>query len=136
MTIPRLFGILLLLGLIGGVTLVTSNPGAAMPGWTQPGLSTSSITAEQRDMIRALHGAYRAAVSELDWSVDDNGHAPETVEQARELRMALQAGIQEVLARGDDAGNSAGTAESEEICPFSGQTRPVNFESEGPTLHL
>ena len=51
-------------------------------------------------MIRALHGAYRAAVGELDWSVGENGHAPETVEQARDLRMALEAEIREVLERG------------------------------------
>jgi len=136
MTNPRLFGILLLLASLGGVTLVTSSPSSAMPGWTHPGRAAPAINAEQRDMIQALHVLYRAAVAELDWSVDENGHAPESVEQARNLRLALQAEIKDVLARGDDAGKPTGKANGEGVCPFSGQTQPVNLESKGPTLYL
>ena len=132
MSNAKLFGILLLLALIGGVMLVTSSPSSAMPGWTDPGQTRPSVTAQQQDMIRALHDAYRAAVAELDWSVGENGHAPETVEQARELRMALQAEIKGVLERGRENQPSAGNS----VCPYSGQTRPVKFESKGPTLYL
>ena len=132
MTNLKLLGVLLLLALIGGLTVVTSSSSSATPGLTQPGHAAPSINAQQRDLIRALHGAYRAAVAELDWSVGENGHAPETVEQARDLRMALEAEIREVLERGNDEGTSSG----ERIRPYSGQTRPIKFESKGPTLYL
>ena len=132
MSNAKLFGIFLLLALVGGVMLVTSSSSSATPGLTQPGHAAPSINAQQRDMIRALHGAYRAAVAELDWSVDENGHSPATVEQARDLRMALEAEIREVLERGADEGTSSG----ERIRPYSGQTRPVKLESKDPTLYL
>lgn len=132
MTNLKLLGVLLLLALIGGLTLVTSSSSSATPGLTSPGHAAPSINAQQRDLIRALHGAYRAAVAELDWSVGENGHAPETVEQARDLRMALEAEIREVLERGNDKGTSSGAR----VRPYSGQTRPGSSESKSLTLYL
>jgi len=132
MTNLKLLGVLLLLALIGGLTFVTSSSSSATPGLIQPGHATPSINAQQRDMIRALHGAYQAAVAELDWSVGENGHAPETVEQARDLRMALEAEIRDVLERGTDED----TLNNERVRPYSGQTRPGNFEGKDSTLYL
>jgi len=123
----------LVLAALGGLALFAAGPISAMPGWSHPGHASPSIavTEEQREHIRNLHSAYRAALSNLDWRIADNGHAPETMQQARELRMALRAEIAEVLDRG---GEVAGAGEG--ACPYSGHAKPVRFKVDANTLYL
>jgi Spy/CpxP family protein refolding chaperone len=131
MTKIKLMGAVLVLAAAGGLTLVTAGPTSAMPGWGD-GHAGMSITQEQREQIRNLHSAYRAALSNLDWSVDENGHSSETMQQARELRIALRAEIMDVLNRGKQP--AASTPEG--TCPYSGETQPVRLESNANTLYL
>lgn len=126
------FGVVLFAVLLGGFALVTSGPIAAMPGWSNSGQPVTSINEIQRDQIKALHGAYRAALAELDWSIGENGHAPETMRQARDLRMALRAEISDVLRRGSETGGS----NEKSVCPYSGKKMPVRFDDNAPTLYL
>lgn len=128
----RLFGIVLFAISFGALALATAGQTSAMPGWSNSGKPGISINETQRDQIKALHGAYRAALAELDWSVGENGHATETVRQARELRMALRAEISDVLGRSNE---NAGSNE-QGACPYSGRKTPVRFDDSAPTLYL
>jgi|GEM_PF-2103990 len=136
MTKAKIFFSTLLLASLGGLTLVAAGPTAAMPGWSNFDQASSSVSPsvkeEQRDQIEALHSAYRAALSQLDWSIGENGHAPDTMRQAQELRMALRAEIFDVLHRDSDAVGSS----PEKGCPYSGEVTPVRFGRDADTLHL
>lgn len=123
-----------LLVLLCGLALAAAGPISAKPGWSHPGQEapSSSFTAEQRDHIRNLHSAYRAALSELDWSIGEHGHAPETMQKARELRMALRAEIFDVLHRDSQAAKSS----EKGTCPYSGRAMPVRFDTDAATLYL
>lgn len=124
----------LVLASLCGLALVAAGPISAMPGWSHPGHAAPSaaFTAEQRDHIRNLHSAYRAALSELDWSLGEKGHSPETMRQARDLRMALRAEISDVLRRGNETAGSNQPG----ACPYSGRKTPVKFDRNAPTLYL
>lgn len=135
----KYLGTLVLLAALGGLAFVAAGPTAAMPGWSHPDRPdasgnppVASINDEQREEIRQLHGAYRAALAELDWSVGQNGHASETMQQARELQMALRAEIFDVLHRDSEATSST----DEGGCPYSGRAIPVKLDSDAPTLYL
>lgn len=123
----------LVLASLGAIALVSPGPISAMPGWSHPGHASPSIAIpeEQREHIRNLHSAYRAALSDLDWSVGEKGHAPETMQKARELRMALRAEIFDVLHRDSEATGSAKGG-----CPYSGGKTPVRFKVDANTLYL
>ncbi|MBL38967.1 MAG: hypothetical protein CMP07_11215 [Xanthomonadales bacterium] len=128
----KLFGVVLFAISFGALALATAGQTAAMPGWSNSGKPGISISETQRDQIIALHGAYRAALAELDWSLGENGHAPETMRQARDLRMALRAEISDVIRRGNE---TAGSNE-QGACPYSGRKTPVSFDDNAPTLYL
>ena len=132
----RLVGTAIVLTLLVAFALAAAGPTAAMPGWSHSGQTAPavepSINAQQRDQIKALHDAYRAALAELDWSVGENGHAPDTMQQAQELRMALRAEIFEVLHRGGRVADSV----PEGSCPYSGKVKPVRFVKDANTLYL
>ncbi|MFW6341145.1 MAG: hypothetical protein ACOC0Q_09785 [Wenzhouxiangella sp.] len=93
------------------LALAFSSPIAAKPGWSHPG----------HERIKAL-----------DWSVEDGSHDPATLQQARELRLALRAEIREVLTDAQlEHMESAGKR-----CPRGGQPeiRPVRQQT--TTLYL
>jgi len=117
---------------LGALALVTVSPTLAMPGWSNSDGSEDSIKSEQREQISALHSAYRAALAELDWSVGENGHAPETMLQARQLQLALRAEIFDVIHRDRKAANSS----RDGACPYSGQPKPVKVDGSTRTLYL
>ena len=87
-----LFGTALGLG-----ALALSAPISAKPGWQHSAQSELALTDEQRAQIANLRAAFRDQVKSLDWSVEDGEHAPTTLQQARELRMALREEIRDVL---------------------------------------
>ncbi|HMB37547.1 MAG TPA: hypothetical protein VKO85_00575 [Wenzhouxiangellaceae bacterium] len=132
----KVLGTALFLAALSGLALVAAGPTSAMPGWLDSGQASlsshPSINEKQRDQIKALHSAYRAALSKLDWSTGENGHSPDTMQQAKELRMALRAEISDVLRRGSEVAGSS----SESGCPYSGQRKPVKFGDNVPTLVL
>jgi len=132
MNAARIFALFLFVSATVGVTIVAPAPLSAMPGWSEPGRSAVPITEEQREHIRNLHDAYRAALANLDWRVDENGHPPDTVAQARDLELALRAEIIEVMHRAGEASAPAPGS----VCPYSGKTTPVRLEGDGPTLYL
>lgn len=125
-------GVLVLLAIFGTMALLAAGPISAMPGWSKSGHPSITINPEQREQIARLHSAYRAALAELDWSLGENGHAPETMRQAQVLRMALRAEISDVLRRDHE---STGSNESG-VCPYSGRKTPVKFDRNAPTLYL
>lgn len=131
MTKAKFLTAALLAAFLGGIALV-AGPISAMPDWPHPAHEGISLSDKQRDQIRNLHSAYRAALSNLDWSVGENGHSSETMQQARELRIALRAEIMDVLRRGDTRQGST----PEGVCPYSGKPTPVKFESDADTLYL
>lgn len=128
----RTLSVALFVAAIVGIMIAASGPTSAMPGWSKPGASKILITTEQRDHIRNLHAAYKAAVANLDWSVDETGHAPETMRQARDLRLALRAEIIDVIHHSTAVSESS----SEPACPYSGKTTPVRLENDGQTLYF
>lgn len=129
MTKFKLIGVSFLLAAATALALVTAGPSSAMPGWSSEGHGGMSISQQQREQIRNLHSAYRAALSNLDWSVTENGHSSETMSKARELKIALHEEIMDVLNRG-------GEVAGEGTCPYSGKQRPVRLESDADTLYL
>jgi hypothetical protein len=89
------------------------------------------MSEQRRDQIQQLHSAYKAALAELDWSVDDGGHSADTIQQARELRIALHAEISDVMRR------TSGSERAEpDTCPFSGKSMPTRSKHEGDTFSL
>ncbi len=133
MTKAKFFSVALFVAAVGGIALVTAGPISAMPGWSDGGHSGMSISKQQRDQIRNLHSAYRSALSSLDWSVGENGHSAETMQKARELKIALHQEIMDVIHRG----NAELSATPEDSCPYSGEAEPVQrLESNANTLYL
>lgn len=128
----KCLGVALLVAAAAGIMIAASGTSSAMPGWSKPGAAQVLITAEQRDHIRNLHAAYKAAVADLDWSAGDSGHSSETMQQARNLRLALRAEIFDVIHRGSAVSESS----TEPTCPYSGKATPVRLESDGKTLYL
>ena len=99
------------------VLTVSPTPVTAKPGWSMENHPVLGLTEEQRDYINNLRAAYRERIGELDWSVTDNGHPPETLQEARELRAALRAEIRDVLT---DEQHEA-MKRNQFSCPHSGQ---------------
>lgn len=111
---------------------LSAAPISAMPGWSKEGKPALSITEQQRDQIRNLHSAYRAAIGTLDWSVDENGHPVETMQEARELRMALRAEIFDVIHREREGVQPA----AGKTCPYSSEAKPVRVKKDRNSLYL
>ena len=89
----------LLIGVALGIgILVFSAPISAKPGWQHPAQGELALTAEQREQISNLRAAFHERIKGLDWSVTDGQHAPDTLREARELRLALRAEIKDVLS--------------------------------------
>lgn len=110
---------------------VTIGPIMAVADGADNPPSTAAISSDQREQIRNLHEAYRAALAKLDWSAGPEGHAPDTLRQARELRVALRAEIFDVIHRGAEHAPAAG-----EQCPYSGKAVPVRVKAAAGTLYL
>lgn len=108
------------------------SPLAAKPG-SHPVLGQLDLTQEQQQQIQNLRSAFRNQFDTLDWSVENGGHAPETLQQARELRMALRAEIREVLT---DEQRQAMDASRRGSCPHSGKATPVRVQQQTTTLYL
>ncbi|MFP4277649.1 MAG: hypothetical protein ACLFQ2_09515 [Wenzhouxiangella sp.] len=114
------------------LALAFSSPIAAKPGWSHPGHGDLALSSEQRKQIANLRGAFHERIKALDWSVEDGSHDPATLQQARELRLALRAEIREVLTDAQlEHMESAGKR-----CPRGGQPeiRPVRQQT--TTLYL
>jgi len=79
------------------LVMAFSSSSQARPGWSQPAHGDLSLTTEQRNQIANLRGAFHDQIKALDWSVQDGGHDPATLQQTRELRLALRAEIRELL---------------------------------------
>ncbi len=124
----RVVTVLMAVALLSALAFAAA-PIAAMPGWSKDTSGVVPITEQQRDQIQNLHRAYRAAIANLDWSVSENGHASETMQQARELRIALRAEILDVIHRDGQAAQSAG-------CPYGGKAQPVRVDRDTDTLYL
>lgn len=122
----KLFGAAALVLAASGVLIAVSEPSSAMPGWSSKGSANSSITSAQHEQMVLLKEAYRAALAELDWSADDGGHSSETMQQARELHMALRAEMASIMRRGQP---SEGRETPSGACPYSGN-------QDGPILTL
>jgi len=127
----RIVTALAILALITTLAM-SAGPISAMPGWSKEANPAISITAQQRDQIQNLHSAYRAAISNLDWSVDENGHPTETMKQARDLRMALRAEIFDVIHRDSEGAQPA----SGSTCPYSGEAQPVRVKKDRDSMYL
>jgi hypothetical protein len=112
----RILGLFILLVMTAGLAITSAGPSQAMPGWTRDAQPKMGVGERQRDEIRSLHIAYEAALSELDWSVGDDGHSAETLEQASELRRALNEAISDVMHRGGEIERTPGSA-----CPYGGK---------------
>ncbi len=116
------------------VLTVSPSPVTAKPGWSMENHTVLGLTEEQRDYIDDLRSAYRERIGELDWAVTEDGHPPETLQEARELRAALRAEIREVLT--DEQREAMKGKQA--ACPHSGQrgsqTRQINRSS--GTLYL
>ncbi len=95
----HIFNALIVVGCLAVLALVLSSPIAAKPGWAQPDHGDLALSGEQREQIANLRGAFHERIKELDWSVREGGHDPETLQRARELRLALRAEIRDVLTQ-------------------------------------
>ena len=128
MKFMNLLFVLLLGSALGIGILAFSAPLSAKPGWQHPAQGELALSTEQREQIANLRAAFRDRVNNLDWSVTDGQHAPGTLQQARELRLALRAEIRDVLteAQLNHLRSSAGS------CPHSGQT----VKRQSATLYL
>ncbi len=106
------------------VFVLLAGPLAAKPS-SHPVLGQINLTEEQRQEIQNLRGAFRDEVDSLDWSVTEEGHDAETLQQWRELRMALRDEIREVLT---EEQREAMDAARRGTCPYSGKTAPASTE--------
>ena len=113
---------------------LSAAPVTAKPGWSMENHPVLGLSEEQRDYIADLRAAYRDRIRDLDWSVTDDGHSSDTLREARALRSALRAEIQEVLT---DEQREA-MQRSRSTCPHSGKgaPTPVRVEQSSGTLYL
>ncbi|MEE4297093.1 MAG: hypothetical protein V2J20_10830 [Wenzhouxiangella sp.] len=121
--------VVLFLGSALGIgILALSAPLSAKPGWQHPAQGELALSAEQRDQIANLRAAFRDRLKNLDWAVTDGEHAPGTLQQARELRLALREEIRDLLteAQLNHLHSSA------RACPHGGQT----VKRQSATLYL
>jgi len=126
--------IVLLTAALMALGLLIASPISAKPGWSHPVLGALDLSQEQQQQIGNLRGAFREQFGALDWSLENGAHAPETLQQARELRMALRAEIREVLT---DEQRQAMDAARRGTCPHSGgQVAPVHNQQQTTTLFL
>ncbi len=102
--------------------LLLAGPIAAKPGWSHPVLGAVKLSPEQQQQMGHLRDAFRAQFEALDWGVENGAHAPETLEKARELQLALRAEMRALLS---DEQRAAMDAAQRGSCPYSGQTTPV-----------
>ena len=109
-----------------------AGPLAAKPN-SHPVLGQLELNPDQQRQIENLQSAFREQIGELDWSVSDGGHAPETLQQWRELRIALRAEIREVLT---DEQRQAMDAVRRGSCPYSGKAAPVRVQQPTTTTLL
>lgn len=114
------------------LALLFASPILAKPGWSHPAPGDLALSAQQREQISNLRSAFGHKLKALDWSVGDGGHAPETLQQARELRLALRAEIRDILtaeqlARMDSAHRS---------CPHGGKPDMQPVRHQTTTLYL
>ncbi len=116
------------------VLTVSPTPVTAKPGWSMENHPMLGLTEEQRDYIDDLRAIYRERIGELDWSVTEEGHAPETLQEARELSAALRAEIREVLT--DEQREAMKSYRAS--CPHSGQrgSRKQQIDRTSGTLYL
>lgn len=113
-------------------SLLFVSPILAKPGWSHPTPGDLALSAEQREQINNLRSAFSHKLKSLDWSVEEGGHAPETLQRARELRMALRAEVRDILTaeqlkRMDSARRS---------CPHGGKPDMLPVRQETATLYL
>ena len=109
-----------------------AGPLAAKPS-SHPVLGQLDLSQEQQQEIQNLRSAFRDQVDALDWSVTNGGHAPETMQQWRELRIALRAEIRDVLT---DEQREVMDAVRRGSCPYSGKMAPVRTQQQTITLFL
>lgn len=122
----------LLVAALVTLAFLVASPISAKPGWSHPLLSELNLSSEQQKQIHNLRSAYRAQFKDLDWSVQDGGHFPETLQQARELRIALREEIREVLTEEQiELMDSA-----RQGCPYSGKRGPAPARPQTTTLFL
>ena len=112
--------------------VLLAGPLAAKPS-SHPVLGQLGLTQEQQQQIQNLQSAFRDQLGSLDWSVTNGDHAPETMQQWRELRIALRAEIREVLT---DEQRQAMDAVSRKACPHSGKVAPARVQQQTTTLFL
>lgn len=121
-------GLVVTIGPIAAIADGLDDPPTASPA----GVEGDVISQSQREQIRNLHEAYRAALAKLDWSAGSEGHSSDTLRQARELRMALRAEIFDVIHRGAERAPASGEGQ----CPYSGKAAPVRVKAAEGTLYL
>ncbi|MDT8438586.1 MAG: hypothetical protein RQ729_06225 [Wenzhouxiangellaceae bacterium] len=122
----------LLLTFAGLGALIVAAPSSAMPGHGASAAVTMDLPPQKLEQIRLLKEAYRSAMDALDWGVDENGHAAETLAQARDLKQALHAEMMAMLHRDLERAPAARGG-----CPYGGgKAHPVIGSSRTDTLHL
>jgi len=127
------FNAVLLVAALVALAVLTASPISAKPGWSHPVLGNLDLSREQQAQIQNLRSAFRDQFKSLDWSVQDGGHAPETLQQARELRIALRAEIREVLT--DEQRQAMDSARRG--CPHHGKAAPARADQpQSGTLYL
>jgi hypothetical protein len=114
------------------LALLFTSPILAKPGWSHPAHGDLALSSEQRNEIRNLRGAFHDKLKALDWTVDEGGHAPETLQQARELRLALRAEIRDVLT--SEQLERMGSANRS--CPHGGKGDAQQVRQQGTTLYM
>lgn len=101
-----------------------AGPLAAKPN-SHPVLGQLELSQDQQQQIANLQSAFREQVSELDWSVVNGSHAPETLQQWRELRIALRAEVRDVLT---EEQQQVADAMRRGVCPYSGKVAPARAQ--------
>ncbi|MEE4296442.1 MAG: hypothetical protein V2J20_07485 [Wenzhouxiangella sp.] len=114
------------------LALLVASPILAKPGWSHPAHGDLALSAEQRDQIRNLRGAFHDKLKALDWTVNESGHAPDTLRQARELRLALRAEIRDVLTPEQLERMSSAHGR----CPHGGKGGAQQVRQQSTTLYL
>jgi Spy/CpxP family protein refolding chaperone len=128
MKLSNLLLVLILGGTLGLGILAFSAPIAAKPGWQHPAQGELALTSEQREQIANLRAAFHDRVKNLDWSLQDGEHASDTLQEARELRIALRQEIRDVLT---DAQREH-LRSTRSSCPYGG----VPVQRQSATLYL
>ncbi len=122
----------LLLAALAALAFLVASPISAKPGWSHPVLGQLELSSEQQNEIQNLRSAFRDQFRGLDWSYDEGGHSSETLQQARELRIALREEIREVLTEQQrELMDSARKG-----CPYSGKRAPASASPQSATLYL